>query len=791
MLTFLLRSLRARAHSLALTILGLAIAFAATLASLNLHAVLRGGHPQGTQFSGTPVSIFSHISARDMDIFLFPRQILALQEELGDSGTIVASSGSRIVAVEVDGIVRDVPVDVAAPGFFTALGVIIKGGDPRLFGDERADPACVLSEHFMARMGLQSAPRTIQIAGRSLRVIGIARGFNGLWDHETEVWVDWRLGHDLISPTTKVNGLDGFYWALALPTRGQEASFHAKLERALARRDLTEPPFDSFRVVPGITNQADKRRAAESSSWLYLVLCAVMLTVASVNLAAWSALMRAGKIENEWTFLRLGIPRLTHALLGMGFVMLPVLAGALLALPLERLLTMLLRQDSSIYSLLAWSANFERHYPWGVWLTIVLAVIAIGWLLGLVVTHQAGLRFSAPSLRSTPSKLERLFRPMSVLVALLAAVSLLFGMLQSAAAMRTWKVLAGQDTGQVWALFIQPESGSPGSTLDGLKREAIERGVRAQLPHTQTMGFVKIRPLSSARVALSTYTLEPGGPPALKLLLNEADAPGMQVLGANLRNGRPFDSNLNAMEMVLDERAAQALAQVAGRRSVLNMNLYDELSMPWRIVGVVDRITYGPDPDKEPPVAYVSLGESPLIVNLVLRGPSTRTQIDGLAGAGVRVQGGTVDFGDPVNLAEVADKVLAQYKSRALLSMIAAVITIAIAALTILSITTLEVRRRRRLLAVRASLGERPWATAWHGVHGVLLAILLGTLLGMVVMWLAGAWLGALGVVKLNDYSWGMPLSIMLLVTLGCVGSAFVLWQEFFTQPLARHLREE
>lgn len=787
MLTFLLRSLLARAPSLALTILGLTIAFAATLASLNLQSALQSGHPQGTRFSGTPVSIFSHITPRNMDVFMFPRQILSLQEELGDSGTIVASSGARSVTVEAGGIAKDMAVDIAAPGFFSALGVTLQGGDAHQFGDERTDPACVLSEQFMARMGLQSLPDTIQIAGRSLRVIGTARGFNGLWDHETDVWVDWRLGHELITPTSKVTGLDGFYWVMALPAHGQDAAFHAKLQRALARRELLEPPFDSFRVVPGITNQADARHAADTSSWLYLVLCAVMLTVASINLAAWSALMRAGKIESEWTLLRLGIPRRTHALFGMGFVVFPVIIGALLALPLERLFSALLKQDASVYALLAQSADYERHYPWGSWLTIVLAVIAIGWLLGAAVTHLAGLRFSAPTLRSTAGKVERLFRPMAVLVTLLAAVALLFGTLQSANAMRVWKALAHQDVEQTWALFIQPSAGA----LDHTRREAIERSVRARLPRTQTLGFVKIRPLSSAKTTLSTYSLEAGGPPALKLLLNEADAAGMQTLGANLRSGHAFDSNLNAMEMVLDAQAAQTLAQVSGKRSVLDMNLYDELSMPWRIVGIADRIAYGPEPDKEAPVAYVSLGESPLIANLVLRGPGTQMQMNDLADAGVRAEGGLIEFGNPVSLADMADKALAQYKSRALLGLLAAVITIAIAALTILSITTLEVRRRRRLLAVRASLGEHPWATAWHGVRGLLLSIFAGTLLGMLAMWLASAWLAALDVVKPADYAWGMPLSSALLAALGCIGSAFVLWREFFTQSLAQHLREE
>ncbi|WP_374609361.1 ABC transporter permease [Thermomonas sp.] len=788
---FLLRSLLGRAPSLVLTVLGLAVAFAATLAALNLHAVLRGGHPQGTNFAGEPVSIFAHITARDFDLFLFPPQIIAMQEEMGDSGAVISSSGARMIDIGIVGAEHEAAVDVVSPNFFTALGVAIKGGDARQFGDDRTAPTCVVSEQFIARMGLQSPPETLQVAGRALRVVGIARDFNGLWDHETDVWVDWRLGHDLLSPTTTVKGIDGFYWTMAIPARGQAAVFRGKLQRALSRRDLAEPPFDSFRAVPGITNQPDMRRTADTSSWLYLVLCAVMLVVATANLAAWSALLRAGKIQSEWTFLQLGIPRRTHALLGLGFVVLPVLAGALLALPLERVMSALLQQDSAIYALLAWSAEYKNRDSWRAWLAIVLAVTVFGWLLGLAVVHLAGLRYDAGNLRTTTGKVERLFRPMAALVTMLASIALLFGTLQTVNALRVWQALSQQGAGQVWALFINTDFGSSGASLDHGRREAVVRGVRAQLPRTQALGFVKIRPLSTAKEALSAYSLDAGGPPVLKVLLNEADAEGMQAIGADLRAGRAFDTSLSAMELVLDAQAAQRLVQATGKNDVLGMNLYDELSMPWRIVGIVDRIPYGPDPDKEAPVGYVTLGDSPMIANLVLRGPNTAEQAADLAETGVRVDGGRVRFGEPANLAEKAEEALAQYRSRALLGLIAAAITIIISALTILSIVTLEVRRRRRMLAVRASLGEGPLATAWHGARGVLIAILLGTILGMLAMWLAGPSLASRGMLKPADFAWAMPVCSALLMALACVGAAAILLREFFAKPLAQHLREE
>lgn len=790
MLAFLLRSLLGRLPSLSLTVLGLAVAFAATLAALNLHAVLRTGQLQGADFSGEPVSVFAHASARDMDLFLSPRQVMALQEEIGASGFVTASSGARMVAVDIADATREAAVDVAAPNFFTTLGVAIEGGDARLFGDAGAEPACVVSERFLARMGLQRPPSTLVVAGHALRVIGVARGFNGLWDHETEVWVDWRLGHDLMTPNTKDRGLDGFFWTLALPADGQSAAFRSRLQRALARRDLAEAPFDGFRAIPGITNQPDMRRTADTSSALYLVLCAVMLVVATANLAAWSALMRAGKIESEWTFLQLGIPRGTHALLGLGFVVVPALAGALLALPLERLLSALLHQDSAIYALLAWSPEYEARYPWGAWMAIVAAVTSSGWLLGLAVARLAGLRFGAGNLRTPAGRIEWLFRPMAMLVALLAAIALLFAILQSAQALRVWRALAQQGTEQVWMLFVHPDTGS-GAMLDQARRDAVERQVRAMLPRARELGFVKIRPLSTAKVALSSYSLQAGGPPVLRMLLNEADGDGMQVIGAGLLRGRRFDDSLTAMEMVLDAGAARRLAQAAGKDDVLGTQLYDELGMPWRVVGIADRIAYGPDPDKEAPAAYVALGDSPLVANLVMRGTSPAEQVAALARDGVRLDGGRLRFGEAANLAGKANDALARYRSRTLLGLIAAAITIAISALAVLSIATLEVRRRRRLLAVRASLGERPLATAWHGARGVLSSILSGTLLGLLAIWLAGAWLAARDMARPADFAWAMPLCGALLMALACIGTTVILLREFFAQPLARHLREE
>lgn len=366
MLAFLLRSLWHRGPSLALTLLGLALAYAATLAVFNLHGALHGGRPKGTEFSGLPVSIFMHDSKNGMDFFLAPRQITALQTGVGESGHVIGSSGAREVEIRLLQTSHQAAVDVVSPGFFSALGVNILGGDARRFSEPDQAPRCVVSERFLERLGLQAPPESLEIAGHTLQVLGVASGFDGLWDHETEIWLDWRLAHDILFPGIRRGSVEEqpwFYWTLAIAAPGQEAEFSARLARALENGELAEAPFDGFQLLPGISNQLELRRAADTSVLLYLALCFLMLVVACANLAAWSALMRLGHIEKERTFLQLGIPGSTHLLLGLGFVLIPSLLAALLALPLEHVLTLLLRQDAAIYALLAWSADYEHDYP--------------------------------------------------------------------------------------------------------------------------------------------------------------------------------------------------------------------------------------------------------------------------------------------------------------------------------------------------------------------------------------------------------------------------------------------
>jgi hypothetical protein len=795
MFVLLLRCLRRRPVSLLLTVLGLAVAFATTLSTLGLYSVLREGHPRGTDFPGDPVSIFMHASAMNFDFFLGPAQITAFQRDLGDSGQVLGAAGSRLVTIEIAGSPREAAVDVVSPNFFKALGVSFTEGDAAGWADPGAPPTCVVSERFLASIGSGARPHSIHVAGRQLRVAGVAREFSGLWDHETDIWVDWRLGYDLLFPTLRDTGIESqpwFYWTLAIPSAGEQAAFNAKLQRALSRRELTQPPFDGFRSLPGITNQVDLRRTAGSSASLYLVLCLIMLIVAATNLAAWSALTRAGRINGEWTLLRLGISRTTHALFGLGFVALPVLFGAFLALPLERLFSALLRRDPAIAALLAWSPEYANRYPWAAWSATVLTVATFGWVLGMIVARVSGLRFGASTLRSAAGAVERLFRPMAVLVSALAAVALLFGILECASALRAWRTFSLDDAQTVWLVGVRGDNGNTGRVpLDRTLREGVMRGVHARFPQTQESGFIKIRPLSAAPHTLSGFSLEPGGEPILSVLLNEVDSGALPALGVTLRSGRHLDPNPNSHELVVDSKAAAELARVARLDTVLGLQLHDSVGMPWRVVGVVDPVAYGSDLSTAPPVAYQTINGVPPVLSLVLRGPYTSNQVEQFAKGVVRLDGGEVRFEAPVNLAHAADRAQAQFRSRALLSVIAAIITISISSLTILSLVTLVVRRRRRTLAIRLSLGEAPWKTAFRGAQGVLLSTLAGCALGCLALWLAQSWMNLHRAGQTEHIQWAVVLCCAILVALSGIGAAAVLAREFFAPPLSQHLRED
>lgn len=792
MLAFLLRSLWHRGPSLALTILGLALAYAATLAVFNLHGALHGGRPKGADFSGQPSSIFMHDSSNGMDFFLAPRQIMALQAQVGESGHVIASSGAREVQVQLAQSPLQAAVDVVSPGFFSALGVTIRGGDARRFADPDQAPTGVVSERFLKRLGLQGPPESLEIAGHTLQVLGVAAQFDGLWDHETEIWLDWRLAHDILFPGIQrgsVQEQPWFYWTLAIPAPRQDSEFSARLTRALEGGALAEAPFDRFQVLPGISNQLELRRAADTSVLLYLALCVLMLIVACANLAAWSALMRLGHIEKERTFLQLGIPRFTHALLGLGVVLVPSLLAVMLAVPLEQALTLLLRQDSAIYALLAWSAEYERNYPWLSWMGVVGVVSVFGWLLGLAVARRAGLYGDSLQLRSPDGRAEKLFRPLIASTAMLAAMALLFGLIQSATAYRVWRSLAQPEAENIWILKVDTHAERAAALPGPQARRSMLAAIAQDIPQARALGFIKTRPFSSAREALSGYSLEPGQPAVFHALLNEADAQALPALGAHLQKGRHYQPGLDTLELVLDSHAADTLAAIVGHENVLGTLLYDASSMPWEVVGIVDAIAYSAEPGKNPPVAYMTLMEAPAVLHLVINSPAAASQITALAER--PLQGDRVHFDAPLNLAAASDRAFAQYRSRALLGVICAVVTVGIAALTVLAVVTLEIRRQRRRLAIRASLGERPWRTALHGGRKLALTLWVGTVLGLLGIALGSSWLAGHALLQPADFIWAMPLTASVMMALAAVGIGFVLLREFFATPLARHLREE
>jgi len=790
---FVWRAIRARWPSFLVTTLGLGLAFGCALACLSVVQVLRGGHPVGSHFDGDPVTIYQHVLSMGYDLFLSPAQIAQVQQELGDSGTVTGSSGGAFESAELNGEPMAVAVDVVLPNHFSVLGIHLIGADPERWG--QGDETVIVSQRFLARLGLTTPPKSIRIAGQDFPIAGVADAFPGLWNHEIEVWVDWRQGQRLLFPTSVNRGVNQqppLYWALAIPAEGKSAEFAARLQRALARTDIAERPFDKLRAVSGITNQSELRQAADTSTSLYLLSCGLMLLVGAFNLASWSALTRVSRLDAEWTMLRLGIPRLAYFRIGLWFVLIPAVVGAILAVPFHWLFAWLLASDPAIASLLEASSEYQRSYPWFAWVAVFALTCVLGHGLGSLVSTVAGLRYGAVSLRSDQAAVRQVFRGVVIVVSMASAIAMVFAAFASLGGYRLLRDMAYPDASQVWMLGLRSGNAATRFDWNAENMDRLVEEVRVRMPELAAVGFLQVRPFSSAKPGSTVLSLEPFGAPDLSVMLNEATYEALPALGLPVVRGKGFSQHGGeAAEIVLDTAAADLFSSSHGGKDVLDQLLYDAAGTAYRVVGVSQRSLYSTDLNSALPVAYASMTESIRPPILITRGPTTAERIQRqLVQAKDSLFPGVV-VESPLNLRDLSDQTFAGYRSRSMLCVISALVTLVIAFISLVSIISLEVARNRRALAVRACLGASTGELMRRSVRGLSVCVVGGSMVGFALLWFARSALPTDLITSAGDWFWmgGVSVTALLLLVLLCASIA--LRRLFFGAALSDHLREE
>lgn len=791
-LRFVVRALRSHKVSLIVAILGVAIGLASGLSALRMKELFSSAEPIGTEVAGEPLSIFMSSEAMRLDFFLGPRQILGLQESLADSGYVVGSSGTRGVAAQINGRSEEIRVDVVSPNFFEGLGVRIKGASPLNWSQQGAGNA-VVSKALVDRLG--HTPASVVIKGVSLRVVGTVDSFSGLWDQHTEVWVDWHMGPHILFPTAKGKNVEDqpwFYWALMAAKPGHVQEFNSRAASALNRRDLLEVPFNEFKAIPGVTNQPYMRTTAEDTLRLYLLVCVVALTVAALNLASLSALVRTAKAGSEWTMLCIGMGPATHFGMSSLYVLIPCGLGVLASIPLEAVFSGLMREDPAVSALIDHSPELQEAFPWAYWVGLGAAIMMIALVVGQLAARAAGLKYGAASLRTNYQRLRLVFRGGIVVISACAAVALYVGLMSTVSSLKFWREASETNQKNSWVMEIRLDDRLDRARVSSSQlRLQIANELKSNWSEIQSVGFASIRPFSDGRVPQSTFSLSRQGHEGFSVLVNEIDQDALSALGVRLLSGRLPETEGQSGEIVLDAMAAADLMKLSGSDQVLGMVIQDAVGFSSQIVGVVERLPYSSDISRSPAVAYVAAESETPINYVIIKGDISDRRISELAKRFAADAGSEFYLSVPTHLGDLATKALNRYSARALFCLVAALAAVSIALLSAFSLVSVEVRQRIRDLAIMECLGASRHRVALVAAQPVVVSVSAGSLLGLLA-----------GITVVKDYAQGalLPIEIGIpmlvlpalvfgsIAALGCITLVF---RQMGLQSLYSVIRDE
>ena len=729
-LRFVFRGFLKRWIATSLAVLALAVALATLLACWRMSSALDTGKPKGTHFEGEPVSLFQYSDDSRLHFFLSPNQIKNLSIELEGSADLVAASGVRALTWTSGAAELPIHVDFVSDNFFAKLGVQFSEGKAAQFS--ATEDGVVLSAQFLQVNGLSAAPDTIRVGGRVLRVVGVVSEFSGLFDRDSQAWINWHQSSGLLYPPPRsgaAKGLDDglwFFWTLAIPKAGEQNRFHTLLDGLVQRAEGVEPPFSALVALPGITNQTDLRADADKSQTLYWTMSWLLLIIAALAIGLLIALIRLSRLSSEWTMLRLGAGRTPFFMLGLAYAALPVLLSGALAILLAGIFQRLLLMDPSVAALMAWSAELEPDPLWLQLAVILFGILSICTTFNMLVMRGAGARFGAVVLRTQTGHLDKLFLVFSALIAAAASLTLLIGVL---AAQESWakeREMASAAAENVW--FQALSAKEAGASISREQRLQLQAALRIN-PNIRKTGFAALLPLSGAKIALSEYSV---GANTFKLMVNMASSEAIPALNLPLRAGRIYVEGSES-EIVLDEDAARLIQAKISPLPVLGAVLRDELGAMVVVVGIVGRVSYTSDLSQAPPVAYLAMPDDQVQLSLVMQGqlkPSDLQQLQEIQ----RTSAANIKFAEIQSFPLVAERLRERFQARSTLTIATSLCALVVAVFLLSCAGVLRARRRERDYAIRMSLGAQPGKIISHFLKAELTSNFIGALLGICIV---------------------------------------------------------
>jgi hypothetical protein len=731
---WVLRGLAQRRLPVGLSVLAFALALAFLFACIRLQASLTEGVPRGTTLEPGSFTVFQHDPQGGVSFFLSPAQIERLQNALRGTAEVIGASGVRALALgmpEGTAAAPTLQADFVSPGFFRVLGVRFAAGDASQF--EATEDGIVLSDAYVDSLGGSQAPASVLVQGRRLKVVGVAAGFSGLFDRDTQAWIHWRQADGLLFPdlggaeVIPTSRQPWFYWTLVAPAAGAAAEVGTILRSGELGSAIVERPFTQLAVVEGITNQLDLRRAASAGQDVYWQLSLLLSAVACLALALTVSMVRLARLPNELVQLQLGMPRsgLLHLLAHHSVW--PALAAVAVGAGASVVVGVLLQREPSVAALMAWSADLEAGFPWWSATLSLLSAIAVTAALQLAFVRSAGLRFATRTLDPRQRTLHRFFGVFELVLVAVAATALALGSIAAVSSVAQLAQIRDSERPDTWAVTFR---------LD----EAASLGRSAQHTFLARMGdaparpflaaFVSVLPLSEARRPPVTFT---AGTAAVTMLENpigpDAFGPGRLRLLA----GRTFEPGA-VDEVVIDEGAGNLLQTAIAPQPVLGAQVRNEFGESFTVVGIAESMTYATSAELRRPVAYTSIGTITRRGALLVFGAGTPERVRAaIDDAGRSLPGFAVDRLEA--LADRGQRVGARYRAKATLTAAAAAVAAVVALLLIASVTTMRARLASQERAIRMALGAAPARLTVATMRATGIRLLVGTAIGLVAAW--------------------------------------------------------
>ena len=785
MLIYLFRIIKKRVFSFLFSTIALAVAIASLIACLNIYTTLIEGKPVGTHYQGREVSLFSFSDSYNMSFTLHPRTLINLQKELGKAGNIIAASAGRYKEVVFDDKTLKSVIDTVSDNFFDVLKIEFMQGSAYEFSS-KTQATCILSEKYLQRLKLTTPPASISVANKTYKVIAVTKKFQGLLDGETEVWIPWQHGHNILFPNLEDKGLlrqASLYHSVIISNGAiSDQDFDTAIENLKKRTDLLFPPFNAYKTIKGISWSEEEHGNAIQSTHLYLYVSLLVFIVALLNLSSWVNLVRMAKLSNEITFLKLGISFKHYVFFIALLMLIPISFAFVLAYPLYQLYLSLLKQEPAIGDLFLNGTTFDSPdmmiMVFILFLVSVFVVICINWL----IAKASSVGFFNNKTNSTNNRVFFIFRIVLFFASILTTMSLFFALFTSSYGLKAISMFKSNDK-PIFFSYIH----SSKERLNEHSLLSFFNSLKQENTELRDSGLIQYFPLNSI-VKPDSFSFQEYTNPELSVVINPVTSNAMSILDITLKNGSSFDHS-NNKQILVDENTAKEIMRLTGKKNIVGTTLYDSISDPYKIIGIVSNINYSNSPSSQVLVAYSSFDYSAKGAMAVLQGDM---QINNLKESINQLQ---KQFGfKESNIGSYKDIIKKKrdpYISRLALSLSGSLVAIIISTLMLFSITNIDLKNKKQSLAIRACLGLSPYKLWWKANVQSLSIVVFGFLVGFVIFWKNSSF-DAIKII-IDSKLW-VTISLMsfFLIFVLAGASIMIAFRQIFTkQSLYSHLKSK